>query len=651
MQDIFSLGFNCHLKNKFDRTKHKVEIELLYENIKDKVRAQKVVLHNEDAMKCELERFGTKNFDDHLPNILSKDQMKKIKEFAKTPTIAIRRADKSNVFVLLDKQYYVDQLTSIISDRNKFEKVDKDPTNDLKRELAKLVAQANKSGDAIKFAKVEGMYEPGYLYGNPKIHKKLQDPPLRPIISQIGTVTYEVSKRLNDLIVPYMPNRYNIKSTYDFLQLIRSVGEPGQIASLDVESLFTNIPVSQTIEIILTNVYNHSTLPPPKISENLLREMLKICTTRTPFKHVNGDIYIQREGVSMGCCLGPTFSEFYMCHLENRVFEQYPNLKPKLYTRYVDDIFVVVDDIAKIDDVKKKFEEESVLKFTHEPEKDRKLAFLDCMVERFEQKYVTSVYVKQTNAGDCLNYHSVCPERYKTGVIKTLLHRGYLVSSTWDIFHAEVQRIKQLLTDNNFPCDMVDDHINKFISAKMTTEERGQEDGKEKVNFWFLNQMTSNYKVEEQTLTKIIQTHVLPGSPDLQVKLNIYYRAMRLSNLLIKNKVCRETDPVKQHHVVYRYTCNQAGCNSTTYVGYTTCTLQERFRTHAQNGSIISHQRETHNRSRVPRDELLKDVKVVARCNERRRLVMTEAMVIKQENPGLNSQAEGCDKLLKIFVH
>ena len=74
MHEIFSLGINCHLKRKFDRNKHKVEIELLFEDIKEKARANKVSLTNEVALKCELERFGTKPIVDHTQNLLSKDQ-------------------------------------------------------------------------------------------------------------------------------------------------------------------------------------------------------------------------------------------------------------------------------------------------------------------------------------------------------------------------------------------------------------------------------------------------------------------------------------------------------------------------------------------------------------------------------------------------
>ena len=139
-------------------------------------------------------------------------------------------------------------------------------------------------------------------------------------------------------------------------------------SSLDVESLFTNVPVQDTIDIICNNVYNHSSIPPPTISQKILKQLLQICTTKTPFRNVNGDIYLQCDGVSMGNSLGPTFANYYMCHVENTVFEACPTLKPKLYVRYVDDIFLIVDSLNSLNNVKEAFEQNSVLNFTFEVE-------------------------------------------------------------------------------------------------------------------------------------------------------------------------------------------------------------------------------------------------------------------------------------------
>ena len=120
-------------------------------------------------------------------------------------------------------------------------------------------------------------------------------------------------------------------------------------------------------------------------------------------------MYIQCERVSMGNSLSPTFTDVYMCHLENRVLEGDTLTKPMLYTRYVDDIFVALDDIASLPDIECKLSKESILSFTLELQKDGQLAFVYCVVRYFEEGYRTSV--------DDKNSKSICPEKYKVSVI------------------------------------------------------------------------------------------------------------------------------------------------------------------------------------------------------------------------------------------
>ena len=65
------------------------------------------------------------------------------------------------------------------------------------------------------------------------------------------------------MITPYLPSKYISKSTDDFLQIDRTIQPTGTLASLDVESLFTNVPVQDTINIIANNVYHHPDISPP----------------------------------------------------------------------------------------------------------------------------------------------------------------------------------------------------------------------------------------------------------------------------------------------------------------------------------------------------------------------------------------------------
>ena len=83
---------------------------------------------------------------------------------------------------------------------------------------------------------------------------------------------------------------YSLKSTDNFIDL-RSSRPDVLIASLDVDSLFTNVPVETTIEIILKNVYEHPTLDIPR---NNLAQLLRSCTTQAPFKSPDGNIYISK---------------------------------------------------------------------------------------------------------------------------------------------------------------------------------------------------------------------------------------------------------------------------------------------------------------------------------------------------------------------
>ena len=55
-------------------------------------------------------------------------------------------------------------------------------------------------------------------------------------------------------------------------------------------------------------------------------------------------LYKQIDGVIMGCPLGPTLANFFMAHMENQLLCNDPETSPKLYLRYIDDIFAIFDN-------------------------------------------------------------------------------------------------------------------------------------------------------------------------------------------------------------------------------------------------------------------------------------------------------------------
>ena len=79
------------------------------------------------------------------------------------------------------------------------------------------------------------------------------------------------------------------------------------------------------------------------------------------------------------------------------------------------------------------------------------------------------------------------------------------------------------------------------------------------------------------------------------------------------------------------------------------CTVTERMRNHAQHGSIINHLRECHSISKIKTVELVNSVKILARGATKQELLILEALYIKEEQPSLNGQEEGRDRVLQIF--
>ena len=232
-----------------------------------------------------------------------------------------------------------------------------------------------------------------------------------------------------------------------------------------------------------------------------------------------------------------------------------------MYCRYVDDIFLIVNNAHDVTYLKDKFETLFVLKFTFEIEARGRLTFLDIDVG---SDLSTTVHV-----------HSIAPESYKLGVIKTMKRRAYKISSSWYNFHVEVNRLKQLFTNNNFLINTIEREVKNFLdktihSSNHTTEEL------QDVKLYYCNQMSSNYKQKEKNLQKIITEHLTPAE-NKQMNLSIYYKNKKPQHIFMKNNIHGDCC---QHHVVYRYECPEPGCGpSQQYIGYTVTSTKQRATT------------------------------------------------------------------------
>ena len=114
------------------------------------------------------------------------------------------------------------------------------------------------------------------------------------------------------------------------------------MGSFDVDSLFTNIPLEEAINICDNLLYNNEDVI-QSINKSEFKNLMSLATQESHFIF-NDVLYKQKDGVAMGSPLGPTMANVFLSFYEIKWLEQCPKeFKPVFYRRYVDDIFVLFE--------------------------------------------------------------------------------------------------------------------------------------------------------------------------------------------------------------------------------------------------------------------------------------------------------------------
>ena len=112
------------------------------------------------------------------------------------------------------------------------------------------------------------------------------------------------------------------------------------MTSFDIKSLFTNIPLTETLKLCVQNIYKNQTHV-GSFNKTWFYSLLKIIMFESLFIF-DGKIYGQCDGVAIGSRLGPTLANVFMCPFKNIWLENCPaHFKPFVYRRFTDDIFLL----------------------------------------------------------------------------------------------------------------------------------------------------------------------------------------------------------------------------------------------------------------------------------------------------------------------
>ena len=160
-------------------------------------------------------------------------------------------------------------MENFLSDQSKFHKIDLKDDNFLNFVTSqekridkinrKLVDSNSMSEETRRHLKPVGT-RPGIMYGSCKVHRKCVDgcPPFRPILSVLQTPTYKLAKYLVSILEPLTNNKYAVKDSLNFATEIVKQDSSSSMGSLDIDSLFTSIPLKEIIEICTNHFFKNS---------------------------------------------------------------------------------------------------------------------------------------------------------------------------------------------------------------------------------------------------------------------------------------------------------------------------------------------------------------------------------------------------------
>ena len=255
------------------------------------------------------------------------------------------------------------------------------------------------------------------------------------------------------------------KMTWTFLCKIETVNENGPLppnvilATMDVSSLYTNIPTQEGIDAcctFLTQEFTNDQL-------NSFCELMEIVLTCNNFIF-DGDHYVQVFGTSMGTKMAPSMACLFMGSLEDCLLNSYSK-KPSLWLRYIDDVFLLwthgPEEFQNFVDHCNDLHHS--IKFTAETS-SHEIPFLDVMVSIKDGSLQNDLYSKPTDSYQFLHWTPCHPKHTKSRLPYGLAFCLNRICSTPATLKTGVTELKSFLEARGYPSGTVERKINKGLT-------------------------------------------------------------------------------------------------------------------------------------------------------------------------------------------
>ena len=287
--------------------------------------------------------------DNHVPrkNLkfnLTKEERSAKRSLSSNNHIIIKKADKGSVFVIQNHSDYITEGLRQLSDHN-FYRLQEENLIHIHNTLIsdqedRMVLSKEISQKTADYLILETTHTSNF-YLLPKIHKNKIPPPGRPIVSANGCPSERISQFVDHFIQPLVQKLPSyLRDSYHLINILRDLRLPENaiLASLDITSLYTNIPNHEGIQATGAYLFRHMS-PHQNPTNASICKLLELVLTTNNFLFDNKE-YLQIGGTAMGIKLAPSFANLFMGHFEDKFVYSYP-LQPFIWKRFIDDIIFV----------------------------------------------------------------------------------------------------------------------------------------------------------------------------------------------------------------------------------------------------------------------------------------------------------------------
>lgn len=296
---------------------------------------------------------------------------------------------------------------------------------------------------------------------------------MRPITSAISSAPHRLAKALAKPLSTLLgsTSSTHVKNSAELVQKLKTMpAKNKKLASFDVKSLFTNVPIKEALEATAqaATKLDPQNLPLPFESYMAL---IALCTNFGAFKFLDEE-YHQHSGLPMGSPLSPVLAGLFMESLEKKHYLKTCGTGV-FWKRYVDDILIIANRRKDLKQLLASLNEaHPSIQFTLEEEKDGQLPFLDILIHRKEENFEFSVYRKPTNKNDVVHFYSAHSDKTKSGVVIGFYLRALRICSP-HFLQEEIHTTQKIFQDMKYPTGILQDLLHK---AKKIVQREAKEE-------------------------------------------------------------------------------------------------------------------------------------------------------------------------------